>query len=385
METQFIYSKYVTGKNNIGRRSEAAVLSNLLGQGENVVLYEPPKSGKRSLIQQTFFNMRIAGQAFSIAELSLLSTRSADDLAVRLGSAVIGVCASTPDEYRSIAEGFLGGTHLIFDEEAFSNGGRILSLSWDVDDEDLLAVFRLPFRLAVARGQKIYVLVEEFQNIMQAPDGEHLCDLLESVLKNLTQEQRALCSYILTGSQVNAMKDIFETRRLLRRCVERVQLQPIDTKDIIEHVVRNFLSNGKVIDRELLLGVCKLFRNNIFYINHFCAICNSLSKGYIMEPLLVEGLEMLLAVHEPRFRATMNDLTTFQVSLLRAILDGNTRFSSSEVIEKYRLNSSANVRRLKDALCKKEIITFDEHDEAVLLDPLFEYWARKYYFEIKES
>ena len=84
METQFIYSKYVTGKNNIGRRSESAVLSNLLGQGENVVLYEAPKSGKRSLIQQTFFNMRIAGQAFSIAELSLQSTRSAGDLALRL-------------------------------------------------------------------------------------------------------------------------------------------------------------------------------------------------------------------------------------------------------------------------------------------------------------
>ncbi|MBQ9477665.1 MAG: hypothetical protein IJU63_07780 [Bacteroidales bacterium] len=385
METQFIYSKYVTGKNNIGRRSESAVLSNLLGQGENVVLYEAPKSGKRSLIQQTFFNMRIAGQAFSIAELSLQSTRSAGDLALRLGSAVIGVCASTPDEYRALAEGFLGGTHLIFDEEAFSSGARILSLNWDVDDEDLLAVFRLPFRLAVSRGQKIYVLVEEFQNIMQVPEGEHLCGLFESVLKELTQEQRALCSYILTGSQVNAMKDIFETRHLFRRCVERVQLQPIETKDIIEHVVRNFLSNGKVIDRELLLGVCKLFRNNIFYINHFCAICNSLSKGYIMEPLLVEALDMLVSIHEPRFRATMNDLTTFQVSLLRAILDGNTRFSSTEVIENYGLNSSANVRRLKDALSKKEIVTFGEHDEPVLLDPLFEYWVRKYYFEIKES
>ena len=385
METQFIYSKYVTGKNNIGRRSESAVLSNLLGQGENVVIYEPPRSGKRSLIQQTFFNMRIAGQAFSIAEASLLSTRTASDLAVRLGSAVIGVCASTPEEYRTLVDSHLGGTHLIFDENEFAAGGRILSLSWDVGDDDLRAVFRLPFRLALERGQKIYVLVQEFQNIMLVPDGEHLCTLLEAVLKDLGEAERAMCSYILSGSQVNAMKDIFETRRLLRHCVERVQLRPIETREIIEHVVRNFLSNGKVIDRELLLGVCKLFRNDIAYINHFCAICNSLSKGYIMEPLLLEALEMLISIHEPRFRAIMNDLTTFQVSLLRAILDGNTKFSSTEVIENYGLHSSANVRRLKDALCKKEIVSFGEHDEPVLLDPLFEYWARKYYFEIKES
>ena len=56
------------------------------------------------------------------------------------------------------------------------------------------------------------------------------------------------------------------------------------------------------------------------------------------------------------------------------------KFSSSDVIEKYGLNSSANVRRVKDALRKKEVITFNEKDEPVILDPLFEYWIRRYYF-----
>ena len=82
-------------------------------------------------------------------------------------------------------------------------------------------------------------------------------------------------------------------------------------------------------------------------------------------------------------QAIMNDLTTFQVCLLRAILDGHTKFSSSEVIQKYNLNSSANVRRLKDALCKKEIITFDDKDTPIILDPLFEYWATNSFFKVK--
>ena len=112
-------------------------------------------------------------------------------------------------------------------------------------------------------------------------------------------------------------------------------------------------------------------------------MCDSLTKGYIMEQTLTESLSALIAVHEPRFVATMNGLTTFQLSLLRAILEGNSRFSSAEIIRKYELNSSANVRRLKDALCKKEIVTFDENDNPVVLDPLFEYWAKKYYFNIE--
>jgi hypothetical protein len=66
---------------------------------------------------------------------------------------------------------------------------------------------------------------------------------------------------------------------------------------------------------------------------------------------------------------------------MRAVLDGVVKFSASDVIEKYHLNSSANVRRVKDALKKKEILTFNEKDEPVILDPLFEYWLIKYYLE----
>ena len=196
-------------------------------------------------------------------------------------------------------------------------------------------------------------------------------------------DNRPGCSFILCGSRVNAMKDIFQHRRFFYRMAEHLPLSTVDEKEIIEYVVRGFLSSGKVVERELLLGMCRLFRNNLWYIAHFTAICDSLSKGYIIEATLMEALGNLISIHEPRFASTMNSLTTFQVGLLRAILDGHTRFSASEIIQRYGLNSSANVKRLKDALMKKEIVTFDEKDEPTLLDPLFEYWVRKYFFEMQ--
>ena len=97
----------------------------------------------------------------------------------------------------------------------------------------------------------------------------------------------------------------------------------------------------------------------------------------------MQALKILVSIHEPRFISIMNDLTGFQISLLKATLDGVVRFSSFDVIEKYSLNSSANVRRVKDALKKKEVLTFNDKDEPVILDPLFEYWLGKYYFGIK--
>ena len=383
MDSPFIYNKYVTGKNFIGRKGDITILSNLMSAGEHISIYEPPRSGKTSAVQQAFFNMRIQGRRFAIAEVNLTSTRSISRLLVQLGDACIRAYASTPGEFADIAGRLFQGTHIVFDAQNYAETDDILSFNWDADDEDIRAVFRLPFRLAAENGTQLFVIVDEFQNVNLTENGDKVFRILESVMKEMREAGSNHCSFILCGSQVNAMKDIFEHRRFFYRQVEHFHLGPVDDKEIIEHIVKGFLASGKVIDRDLLVGVCRLFNGNLWYINHFIAICDSLSKGYIMEPVLLESLSMIIAIHEPRFVATMFDLTTYQVSLLRAIVDGHTKFSTSEVISKYGLNSSANVRRLKDALCKKEIITFDEMDEPHILDPLFEYWVKKYYFNIK--
>ena len=383
METDFIYSKYVTGKNFIGRKNDTVILGNLLRQGEDVVIYEPPKTGKTSLVQQTFFNMRISGAQFTLVDFSLSNCRTVADFMMRLGSAVLRVCGSTPRDYGDLVAQYLQGTHFVFDEQLYSTRGQILSLNWDIDPDDVRAVITLPWRIAEGTGQRMYVILDDFQNVMLTEDGDKFCKTMEGIMKESGDERRQHASFIFCGSQVNAMKSIFEEKRYFWRQVEHFHLSTIEDKDICDAAIKLFLSGGKVTERDLIMGVCRLFRCNIWYINHFCSICNSLSKGYIMEPILEEALTDILAIHEPRFKAIMADLTTYQICLLRAILDGHTKFSSAEVIGHYNLNSSANVRRLKDALCKKEIVTFSERDIPEIIDPLFEYWVGKYFFEIK--
>ena len=350
MDTPFIYNKPVTGRHFIGRKAETAILGNLLREGENVVMYEPPKAGKDSLLQQVFFDMKLSTQQFRIASLSLLNIRTINDFCIHLGSSIIKLYGTTPDEYDRLVATHFQGTHFIFDQTVYQDTGNIISLNWDINEEDIRSLLSLPYRLARSDGRRLYVCIDDFQNVMLTEDGDRLCRLLQEVFKARTPEDRAAACYILYGSQVNAMKEIFEHHKYFYRQVERVALGTIDAKDIAESVNRGFLSSG---------------------------------KGYMTEPVLLEALSQLLSIHEPRFKATMSDLTTFQVSLLRAVIDGHSKFSSAEVIHRYGLNSSANVRRLKDALCKKEILTFDEEDVPHIIDPLFEYWVTKYYFEIK--
>jgi hypothetical protein len=105
MDTPFPYDKFVTGKNFIGRKSDCTILSNLLSQGEHVAIYEPPKTGKTSLIQQALFSMRFMNRTFTVGQFSVLNIRTVDDFLLRYGSTVIRMVASTPTEYaRTVAE-----------------------------------------------------------------------------------------------------------------------------------------------------------------------------------------------------------------------------------------------------------------------------------------
>ena len=382
MDTAFIYYKPVTGKNNIGRRSEQTTVANLLDQGENVVIYEPAKTGKKSLMQQTFYNMRVSGKQFITAEVPMLQVRSAEDMLLTFGSAIIRSLATTPDEYADIVHNCLQDTHFVFDPDLYSTTDEVVSLSWSLDENDIRSMLGLPWRIAAVSGKKLYLILEEFQNITYLENWEKFLKIFEETIR---ANQSGLCNFVFLGSAVNAMKYIFEEKVFFHRQVNHVSLGEIESREITDHIVRGFLTSGKVIDRDLMMSVCKRFHGNIWYINHFASICDHLTKGYITDATLQEALDMLISIHEPRFKELVSDLTGFQVSLLKATLDGCKRFSSAEVIERYQLHSSANVRRLKDALCKKEIITFGENDEPKVLDPLFEYWARKYFFKMNDE
>ncbi len=383
MDGPFIYDKFVTGKNFIGRKSECNTLHNLLENRENVCMYEPPKTGKMSVIRQCIFNMRLAGKQFAVADVNLFNVRTTGAFLKKFGAAVIRSVASAPAEYEETVRSLLSGTGFVFDFEKFSESDEILSLTSAPDADDIQGILDLPGKIAAMKGMDFIVVIEEFQALLKLGETEYedIFRMLALTMAEQKKQDGHYASFILVGSKVNAMKHIFEEKKYFYRAAEHLPLRRIEDRMQIDHVVRGFLTEGKVVENDLVAGVVTLFKGNIWYLNNFAAICDSLSKGYMNEGILMDALGMLISLHEPKFQAMADDLTGHQLSFMKAVLDGESRFSSIETVEKYGLNSSANVRRVKDALKKKEIITFNEKDEPEILDPLFEYWLNKFYFE----
>ena len=380
MDTPFIYDRFVTGKNFLGRKTDCTILSNLLAAGEQVMMYGRPKSGKMSVVQQTLFNMRLSGRQFMVAHATLSNVRTLEQFLLKLGTAVIKSVSSTAEEYSSIVSRHLEGTHFVFDRARFASHGEVVSLNWTPDMTDVAQMIRLPQRMAQEQGKAYYVILEDFHNLLKMDEYEEVFKEMYKLFSERDRLAQASSSYLLIGSHVNAMKLIFEEKKYFYRQVEYLPMTPLDERDIIDYIAKGFMVSGKVIEKNLALGACKLFRCDMWYLNHFISICDTLTRGYINEAVLMDALKMLISIHEPHFQSIVDDLTDHQLSLVKAVLDGVVRFSASEVIEKYALNSSANVRRVKDALKKKEVLTFNDKDEPEILDPLFEYWLEKHFF-----
>ena len=76
------------------------------------------------------------------------------------------------------------------------------------------------------------------------------------------------------------------------------------------------------------------------------------------------------------YNELLEGLTNYQVRLLRALLNEEQHLYSSEIINGYKLGSTANIKRIIEGLMKKGII-IKEDNTLIFTDPVFKLIARQ--------
>lgn len=376
MSTTFIFDRPVSGKNFVGRPKEVSMLCNLINGGESFVIYGELGCGKASLLKEALTRAKVGGGQFVVADISFMTVRTTGDIVLRLAGGIISAVANSPSGYEDIVRRHLADTGFVFDPERYGANGEVVSAKWELGDADVRAALALAPALAKEKGVRIVVLIRQFQNILFSPDEHMLLHEMEKVVNAADRN----CSFIFIGSRFNAMREIFDVRRLFWHSTVKVMPQPMVPSEITEFILKGFLQQGKVLEKDLIALAAQVLRGNMRYLGQLFTIVDSMSRGFIARNIVEEAMKSLLSLHTPHFFSIICSLTDFQLSLLKAVTDGQTKFSSSSVISSYALNSSANVKRIKEALIKKEVLWFDENDEPHIQDPLFEYWLHKEYF-----
>ena len=351
MDLPFSFDKIAAGSSILGRSAEIGTLVATLEKGgRSLAVYGEARSGKETVVTEALEQIRARGNRLIVCYIDLFNIRTAEDFYQRWRERMKECAVEV-------------------------NRDALLPFDIHIDDIPTGKLFDLPGIIADEAGAQMIVYIKEFQNLARFEDEDFRLDLLDRAWSR----QRHV-NYLLTGSFINAMKNIFEERKCFYGMCRTLELRPLDRKTVCEYIRSTFLNYGRVIEMEEAMAIYEISAGNMWYVKQLCSICYAMPAGYVNRKIVNQARDTLLSIHVPRFKQTLLDLTGNQVNLLRAIVDGVQKLSSAEMMERYRLNSSANVFRVKDALQKKEVITFDADENARIIDPLFEYWLRHYYF-----
>ena len=206
MDTPFIYNKFVTGAEFVSREYELNSFANMVRQGQHVLLYEPPKSGKKSLVQQGLMKLRNSGYHFNICNINFFNIRTKKQLLQKYATTLFRNVTHSPQEYKELQEKLFPKMEQYFGEKLdFSNPDTDTS---SIPQEIEHSILNLPQAIAQELNSNIIIYLEEFQELL----------LLENPHQILAEMEKQFAShnhvtYIITGSLVNSMKVIFEEKK----------------------------------------------------------------------------------------------------------------------------------------------------------------------------
>jgi AAA+ ATPase superfamily predicted ATPase len=202
-ENPFVYGEVVPPAAFIDREPELARLTGDLAAGQKVFLISPRRYGKSSLVRQAMrqlgrrglltLELTVSSYSSYVAFLEgfarglLAMERRADRLRSWLGTLFTGV----PPEVRYEAP-VAGGPPQV--RVAFP-GVRTARDAARLADE----VFALPARIAEAKGRRVAIALDEFQDVAAFNGGS-----VEQALRAAVQHQREV-GYVFAGSEPSLM------------------------------------------------------------------------------------------------------------------------------------------------------------------------------------
>ena len=227
------------------RERELKELVGDVRNGQDVVIIAPRRFGKSSLVWRAARSL--SRSRVLVAHVDLMTTPNKQKLAEKLADAIYGDIASVLDRARESALAPFRNLRIqptvtvdpLDGSLSFTFGVARRAADIDATLERLLA---LPAELGAARGRRVALVLDEFQEIVEI--DRDLPKLMRSVFQ--TQPEVA---HVYLGSRRHVMKRIFnDENEPFWRSAKAVELGPIEPGRFANFLVERFGSTGRALD-----------------------------------------------------------------------------------------------------------------------------------------
>jgi hypothetical protein len=156
-------------------------------------------------------------------------------------------------------------------------------------------------------------------------------------------------------------------------------LGAIPREEWINYIIRRFGTRGMTISEELAGRLCDKVQLYSSYVQQLAWNVMIEAEVEVTEQNLDSGYELLIRQTSALFMRQLANLTAYQMNYLKAMDAGiHTGFSSSRILEEYRLGSKSNITRIENVLLGRELIEKTPNG-VFFADPVFAFWFHREY------
>jgi len=371
----FIFGKSADLTNFTDREEESEQLAMNFKSLINTTIISPRRWGKTSLVDNVVQRVEAENKTIKICMLDVFNVRNELEFYELFAKEILKATASRWEEMAENAKLFL--SHLL-PKITFSPDSQAeisFGVGWDMLQKNPDEILNLPQTIAKAKKISVIVCIDEFQSIGDFPESL----AFQRKLRSHWQHHHDV-GYCLYGSKRSMLLDIFSNAAMpFYKFGVIIFLQKISNKKWGEFIVKRFDDTHKKISIEQAEYLAQLVDNHSYYVQQLAQQAWLRTKTSCSKNIIDDSLQSIKNQLSLLFVGQVELMTATQLNFLKAVLNGETAFSSQENLKKYRLGSSANLKKIKNTLISREIIEITAKNIEIL-DPFFKIWLMEDYF-----
>lgn len=375
MKAPFDFGKVITTTFFTNRTKEMKRLEQNFINGVHTMLISPRRWGKSSLVKNTAEKLTTKNKKYKAVFIDLFNVLNEEEFYNEIAYETIKCTASKFEDWLSNTLKFLSkfkpsiglsnDPHVAFD----------LNLSLSETRKNFKDILDLPERIAIEKKLHLIVCIDEFQNVEKF-SGDSIA--LQKKMRAQWQHHQHV-TYCLYGSKRHLMMAIFESEKMpFYKFGDIFYLEKIKEQHWLPYIQKQFADTHKSMSEDLCKQVVQLMQEHPYYVQQLCQLIWLNTTKKVTQDILNISVADLLDRNNAMFQRDFEMLTETQVNYLKAMMNGETAFSSKAVLQKYNIGTSANIQRVVKALEDKEIIN-KIGKQIEFADPAFALYLRQLY------
>ncbi|AEA46035.1 AAA family ATPase [Fluviicola taffensis] len=374
----FIFGNTVSTEAYTNREDEAYRLKQNLMGGISTILISPRRWGKSSLVERVISDINQSEKKCKTVLLDLFTVNNEVEFFELFTREVIKATSTKWEDWLADTKSFL--SNLVPTVNVGINPHLDFNIKYQHEKVHEFAdeILNLPERIAKEKGIRMVICLDEFQNLTNLVGYEPL----EKKMRAIWQRQK-LVSYCLFGSKRHMLEEIFNNpSKPFYRFGDLMLLPKIKEEAWVKFIQSSFKKTGKQISKEIATIIPRLMKNHSWYVQQLSHYVWNQSRLESVDKQVIQiALTELIFANQPLYQREIEGMSTTQINLLKAIHQREKQLTSTDVMRNYGLGTPRNVSKNRLVLEGRDMILKDETGIYEFLDPAFEIWFRKHYFQ----